>query len=200
VQSKRPLSACELRARRRNARRSTGPRTKEGRRRSSLNWRRPVIPRGTYETLAKLQATPEGFIRTWRDLHSIFWFLGPEFDPYIDFVAWDWWLKEYHADRSAPERTLRLIDTRIENALGYLIDSCGMINRKWRVQFGREIGSTGEAGLWELRLAIEARLPAYRRLSAEGKLPEIPPLKATMNELEQVLQELERNFERIAPF
>jgi hypothetical protein len=142
--------------------------------------------------LESLHETPEGYFRTWRDLLSVFWFLGPQFEPYIDCLAWDWWLKEHYALRSAPQHVLRLIDARIEKILECVVNSCQRIDRKWRAQFEREIGSTGETGMRELRLTIETRLPVYRRLAREGKLPGITPSEAALYEFQQALRELER--------
>jgi hypothetical protein len=144
--------------------------------------------------LKSLHETPDGFYRTWRDLLSIFSFLDPQFEPFLDYLAWDWWLKEHYARRPAPEHTLHLIDARIEDSLGYMVNSCWRISRKWRGQFLREIGSTGESGMRELRLAVETRLPAFRQLAAEGKLPKIPPLEAALYELQRVWLELEEAF------
>jgi hypothetical protein len=146
--------------------------------------------------LKLLQAGPEGYTRVWRDLLSIFRFLGPEMEPHIDYLAWDWWLKEYHALRSAPVEVLRTIDNRIENSLGWLTKSYGLIDPSWRRCFRREIGSTGELGMWHLRLAVETRLPSYRDLAAEGKLLESNPLELAIQDLEASLQELDMQFER----
>ena len=192
MEPNRPLTISEIRARRENGRRSKGPRTREGRRRASLNWRRLELPRAAYAQLKRLQVGPEGFMRLWRDLLSIFWFLEAELEGFINYLAWDWWLKQYHAERSAPEHVLRIIDVRIENSLGVMIRGCAMVNRKWRVQFQREIGTTGEHSLAVLRLAVEARLPGYRALEAAGKLPPVRRLELAVIELEQVLEELKR--------
>ena len=144
--------------------------------------------------LAKLQETPEGFIRTWRDLLSIFWFLGPQFEPYVSCLAWDWWLKALYIRRSAPLRKIHLLDARIEEWLGYTVTDAKNTHRKYRAWLEREIGSTGDLGMRELPLAIEARLPAFRHLDADGKLPEISPSEAAVYEFLNTLRELEAAF------
>ena len=197
MRHRRPLSTSEIRARRRNARLSRGPRTKEGRRRSRLNFRCPEIPAAAYPLLESLHETPEGYTRTWRDLLSIFWFLGPQIEPYINILAWDLWLKERYARRSAPLHTLQVIEARIEEWLGHAVNACGRIHRKDRAQLQREIGSNGDLGMRELRLAIEARLPGYRRLASEGKLPAISPSEAAFYEFERTLGEIEASFSRL---
>lgn len=149
--------------------------------------------------LDSLHETPQGYIRTWRDLLTIFWFLGPQFEPFLSYLAWDWWLKARYAERSAPDRVFYLLDARIEDSLHYMVDACGRINRKWKARFQREIGVTGDRGMRELRLAIETRLPAYRRLAAKGKLLEVPPAEAAFYEFEQNLRQSEMAFEEPRP-
>jgi hypothetical protein len=184
------LTVTELRARRRNARSSTGPRTKEGRRRVSLNHRPMPLPRRGFDMMKRLKGSPEELFRLWRDVLCVFHFMGPEMEPYLHPLAWDWWMKQHIASRGAPQHTLRLIDGRIEHFLDRLLKAYGMINREWRCRLEREIGSWGELGMWHLRLAVETRLPDYQFLDASGTLPPISLLQAELSQLDELLAEM----------
>ena len=92
---KRPLTVLQILARRRNARLSTGPKTREGRRRTSLNRRRMELGDQARRQLEQLRADPRQFQRVWRDLVSVFWFMGRPMEPALAAVAWDLWLKQF---------------------------------------------------------------------------------------------------------
>jgi len=100
-------------------------------------------------------------------------------------------LKQQHARRGSGQHVLRAIDARLEESLWDLVNTYALLNRKWRVNMEREIGSSGEIAISHLRLAVETRLPAYKRLQAEGKLPHVSPLEAAVGELATTLNELE---------
>jgi hypothetical protein len=190
MQEPRRLTVPELRARRRNARLSTGPRTREGRRRVSLNHRRLPLPRRGFGMLERLKGRPEELFRLWRDVLCIFHFMGPEMEPFLHPLAWDWWMKQHLAGRGAPQGTLRLIDGRIEHFLDRLLKAYRMINREWRYRLERELGSSGKLGMWHLRLAVETRLPDYQFLDANGTLPPVSLLQAELGELDEFLAEI----------
>jgi hypothetical protein len=171
-----------MRAQHRNSALSTGPKTKEGRRRSALNQRQLVLPKLASEVLARLKADPEDFLRTWRDVLAIFWFMGPEMEPFLDAVAWDWWLKQHYAlNGGANELTMRAIDVRLEHKLHDLVSAYRMVNRKWYRRLLSELGSAGRAGMWHLRLAVETRLKPYPELVRDGKLPKESPLELAID-------------------
>jgi hypothetical protein len=171
-----------IQAQRRNAALSTGPRTIEGRRRSALNRRGLAMPKLARKIIRRLKAKPEDFLRTWRDVLAIFWFMGPELDPFLDAVAWDWWLKQHRAlSGEANELTLRAIDARLEHNLHNLVSAYRMTNRKWRCRLKSELGSAGRAGVWQLRLAVEARLRPYPDLVRDGRLPKESPLELAID-------------------
>jgi len=175
-------TAKRMRAQRRNAARSTGPRSKEGRRRSALNQRRLALPRLASEIIESLKADPQDFLRTWRDVLAIFWFMDPEVQPFLDAVAWDWWLKQHYAvNGGSNELTLRAIDVRLECELHALVSAYRMLNRKWQCRLQSELGSSGRAGMWHLRLAVETRLRPYPELVRDGKLPKGSPLELAID-------------------
>ncbi|HEV2424422.1 MAG TPA: hypothetical protein VGZ29_06315 [Terriglobia bacterium] len=75
--SKKPPSPGRMRAQRANAQRSTGPRTREGRRRSALN--RPGAKASGWRAFGGFgMHRRRDFLRVWRDLVALFWFITPE--------------------------------------------------------------------------------------------------------------------------
>jgi len=115
--------------------------------------------------IARLKADPKDFLRTWRDVLAIFRFMGPEVEPFLDAVAWDWWLKKHFVLKGgANELTLRAINVRLEHKLHDLVSAYRMLTRKWRYRLKSEIGTAGRAGMWQLRLAVETRLKPYPEL------------------------------------
>jgi hypothetical protein len=170
------------RNRHRNSVRSGGPQTVEGRRRSALNRRRLALPKLARKIIKRLKADPEDFLRTWRDVLAIFWFMGSEVEPFLDAVAWDWWLKKHYASNGgANDLTMRAIDVRLEYKLNALVSAYRMVNRKWRARLESEIGSAGRAGMWHLRLAVETRLQPYPELVRAGRLPAESPLELAID-------------------
>jgi hypothetical protein len=171
-----------MRAQPQNPVHSGGPKTKEGRRRSALNARGMAVPKLAREVLDRLKADPEDFLRIWRDVLAIFWFMGPELEPFLDAVAWDWWLKQHYArNGGANELTMRAIDVRLEHKLHDLVNAYRMVNRKWQSWLESELGSAGRAGMWHLRLAVETRLKPYQELVRTGKLPTVSPLELAID-------------------
>lgn len=157
------LTPLEMAARRRNAPKSTGPRTWAGKFRSSLNslkgsfcppWREPLI---------KVQGgDPRGLRRLHRDLISL---LLPQDRYMAERVAeladacwekvgvlhplpWDVFLEE----------RLRQAEERIESELGLLIQALSQRARKWRYRLERDLRATVSSRT-ELRECIESRLP-----------------------------------------
>ena len=87
----RPPSEARLRAQRANARRSTGPRSAKGKRRSAMNG----LKFGSFEGFLRTNGYPvDDLRRIWRDLAAIFWFVDPV-DRYgsLEWCALRWWSK-----------------------------------------------------------------------------------------------------------
>jgi len=192
---KNPPTPRRLRAQHANASRSTGPKTREGRRRAALNRREFVFSEGGREIMDHHQGDLREYQRIWRDLLAIFDFMGPQMEPYLAVIAADWWLKAHYAHRDRTpealrgreERLLRIIDARLETELRELVAAYRVFSRQWRSHLQRELGSSGRVGLWHLRLAVETRLGPLQTLAAEGKLPQISPVE---QELCQTVEEL----------
>ena len=165
-----------------NAVHSGGPKTKEGRRRSALNSRQMAVPKLAREIIERLKGDPEDFVRIWRDVLAIFWFMGSELEPFLDGAAWDWWLKQHYArNGGANELTMRAIDVRLERRLHDLVSAYRMVNRKWQDRLESELGTAGRVGMWHLRLAVETRLKPYQELVRSGKLPKVSPLELAID-------------------
>jgi hypothetical protein len=94
---KNPTTLRRLCSQRENAARSTGPRTREGRRRSALNKREFVFSEGGREIMDHHQGDLREYQRIWRDLLAVFDIMGPEMEPYLAAIAADWWLKAHYA-------------------------------------------------------------------------------------------------------
>ncbi len=91
---KRQLAPWEIVARRRNALRSTGPRTPEGKRRSALNslkWQ--VCTKRRQRRLVAQGEDPREFRRLHRDLIALFGSADPRLGPLVAMVADEFWRK-----------------------------------------------------------------------------------------------------------
>jgi hypothetical protein len=171
VPEKRPLTIPEIMARRRNARQSTGPRSKEGRYRVSLNRRHMKLRPLAIRNLKRLDADPGDVQRVWRDVMTVFKFMGRHMEPYFNAIAWDLWLKQYCLLRSYPRYQLDGIDARLERNLGDLLCVYKLTNRKWKHLLRREFGAFAEGQARHWRMAIELRLGSNQRLASAGRFP-----------------------------
>jgi len=170
--AKRPLTVPQILARRRNARRSTGPRTEEGRRRAKLNYRSLELPEAARRRLERLHADPRDFQRVWRDVLAVFAFMGPEMEPCLSAVAWDFWLKQHCALHAFQHMDLLAIEARLDKSLMALLHVYKLSNRKWRFCLRREFGPFLEGGPGLFRKAVELRLESNQRLASQGKFPQ----------------------------
>lgn len=168
---RRPLTIPQILARRRNSRFSTGPRTEEGRRRVSLNRRRLELPQRALRNLERLRADPRSFQRVWRDVLATFAFMGPEMEPRLNALAWDFWLKQHCALRGYPVDDLHGIEARLEKNLRSLLHVYSMTNRKWMYYLRRDFGPLVQEAR-QFRMAVELRLGSTQELAREGKLPQ----------------------------
>jgi len=177
------MTAARLQAQRANAKRSTGPRTLEGRRRSAFNrmrlpleyWMRRDLERDG-RSLAELR-------RLWHDLLAIFWFVQPCERYYgIYFAAWCWWDKLDALRRKTSSGILPeagVLDARIEGWLHQLLSRFAKGELHWQQRVREELGPDALCGTEALRIAVEARLECFVSQSACGALEsrkrEAPP-------------------------
>lgn len=166
-----------MRAQRANARRATGPRTHEGRRRSALN-RLAAKPNEIKQVWHGVE--PKGyreFLRIWRDLRFLFgfvkrelWWREPRLEIHLKSAAWAWQSKLHALRNGFPTSSF---DPAIEGSLGDFLFEYRLLNRKCDCWCRREFGAGGRE-LCKLREGIEARMSAFhpRQLTQPPGAPE----------------------------
>jgi len=88
------LNAVQLASNRRNAQKSTGPRTKAGKYRSALNAEnRRLLPEAVERDLRARGEDPREFLRLHRDLVGIFHPYHPDIAKAVAMLASAWWRK-----------------------------------------------------------------------------------------------------------
>lgn len=162
---KKPMSPARLRAQLANARLSTGPRTRAGRRRSALN--RLGLRRSELEGLGS--STAERYresLRVWRDLVVAFRFIRPEVwreTPALEFhlrQAAEAWVSKLHSERDGFIN--KQMNAEIHLHLSRFMYGYRSGNRKADCRLRREFGADGRTDIDQLRAAIEARLSSFR--------------------------------------
>lgn len=164
------VTPAKLRAQRANARRSTGPRTAEGRLRSSLNsLKAHPSPLGPVARAAGRR--PEEFLRIWRDLLALFWFVEPVSQYHqtvlqtrLESLARAWWMKFSLAALANDGQT----DADIESRLGAFLTELRQCRQKYLYRLRSKFGTDGRRGLGALRESIEARLGFHRDAPASA--------------------------------
>lgn len=160
----KPPSEARLRAQRANARLATGPKTREGRRRSALN-RLAAKPKEIKWVWGG--AEPRGhreFLRIWRDLRFLFGFVKPEYwreEPRLEIhlkEAARAWQSKLHAVCNG--FSTGKLDADIESGLESFIFEYRLCNRKCDYWCRREFGAGGRE-LRKLRQGIEARMSSF---------------------------------------
>ena len=182
-------SALKIAANRRNALKSTGPRTEAGKRRVALNPRRHgLIPEELEQQLEARGESLRDFRRLHRDLIAIF---HPEERTGRETVlrmAETWWEKARRISNwpgTGPARVDDL-DRRLELSLQFLIYVQGQRHESWHRRLvavlGRPLGS-----LADVRRKIEARLFQFGARPGHRKYPRV-----TLKELafEQLMKEV----------
>lgn len=157
------LNALQLASNRRNAQKSTGPRTKAGKYRSALNAEnRRLLPESLERDLRARGEDPREFLRLHRDLVAIFHPYHPDIAKAVAMLASAWWQKARRirqwvgagAPRS-PE-----LDARIEALLVVVVSQMKKHHGPWQRRLiaivGQPIGPPREA-----RSKIESRLALF---------------------------------------
>ncbi len=180
---KRALTPWEIAARRRNARKSTGPRTAVGKRRAPPNALRSGehirLPGGGRWFLPR---DPKEF----RHLHCDL--LGPIEDWTLAFLAnhlaqefwWKWHRQRCHREMGLPDTSQR-DDERIEEWLGSALEALATRSRKWYCRLTTSLGG-GFDSLSELRSRLESRLAVYRTSIAHVDRPTVQEILAKIGD------------------
>jgi len=165
-------SPTRLRAQRANAQLSTGPRTRQGRRRSALN-RLGARASGWGGYGGVPIKSQRDFLRVWRDLVALFWFINPEWwrehpmlEYYFRAAAWTWSRKLAAARDGLPYVS---INESIQSSLSRFVFEFRLCNQKCHYWLRKEFGVDGRTDIVELREAIEARLTSFSNLEKIAK-------------------------------
>jgi len=183
------LNARQLESNRRNAQKSTGPRSKTGKYRSALNAEnRRLLPEAVERDLRARGEDPREFLRLHRDLVGIFHPFHPDIAKAVAMLASAWWQKARRIRQWVGAGAARSpeLDARIEALLVVVVTQLqkhhGPWHRRLMASVGQPIGPPREVrSKIERRLALFGAKPATtkRRWAAsletgddQGKLQE----------------------------
>ncbi len=168
---KRTLAPWEIAARRRNAQRSTGPRSAAGKRRSALN----ALRSGEH---ARLPGGGKWFLDNdppeFRRLHcALLALLGPIDGWDLAFLAhhlaqefwWKWYLTGRDPETGYPE-IMRSDEARLEEWLESVVAALAARSRKWKWRLSEILDGPFDS-LAELSARLESRLPVPRQPVAQ---------------------------------
>lgn len=160
---KRELAPWEIAARRRNAQKSTGPRTREGKRRAALNSLRwPRWPPHVRDVLVKECIPPPEFRQMTRKVIALLAPSDEHTTRLVNYLTHNWWVKAITVGRMQRHLKFRLdtsrIDRTLEGDLLALALALSYRSRKWRYRLEKSLGEPFES-MADLRAKIEARLP-----------------------------------------
>jgi hypothetical protein len=171
-------SPARLAANRRNAQKSTGPRTAAGKRRVALNGRsRGLIPEELERQLVARGEDPREFRRLHRDLTAIFHPRERAGFPAVLLIALTWWEKARRIRNwvSAGPARVDDLDKRLEEWLHYMQ---GQRHEWWNQRLVAVLGRP-LSGIADVRRKIKARLLLFGAKPGMRNYP-----RATPKELE----------------
>ncbi len=188
------LSLRQLESNRRNAQKSTGPRTKAGKYRSALNAEsRRLLPEAVERDLRARGEDTRDFLRLHRDLVAIFHPNHPDIAKAVAMLASAWWQKARRIRQWVGASAARSpeLDARIEALLVVVVGQLKRHNAPW---IGRLTAAVGPAvgSPSEVRRKIESRLTLFGAKAAASKRRRTAP-----PEPENDQGELEAFFERL---
>jgi len=163
-------------ANRRNARRSTGPKTIAGKRRSSLNrLRRNLCPADLERDMRAHGEDPREFCRLHRDLIAIFRPKEPTDVSAVELMARTWWAKARRIRERAVAGPVNCddLDGRLEKLLLYLVTEQRVRHEWWAVWLKRVVGSPIGSPA-KVRRQIESRLFVFGGSRRTRKYPRDP--------------------------
>lgn len=168
-----PPSASQIAANRRNAQKSTGPRTAAGKRRAALNSRqRNLCPEEMELELRDRGEDPRDFRRLHRDLISIFQPHDPATFRTVELMAQAWWEKSRRIRRweAAEPPPCQDLDARIEEMLRCTVQLLRQRHEWWRHRLLSVLGTVGSPA--EVRCQIESRLFVFGAKPGRRKYPQ----------------------------
>jgi len=158
------LTPARLAANRRNAQKSTGPRTAAGKRRAALNSRRRgLVPPEIERQFEERGENPHHFRRVHRDLAALFPPHDATSETAVRVLAATWWEKARRlGDWAGDGKPLtRDLDARIEQLLMFLVNRQRDRHARWQVRLTEVLG-------WDVGGPDDARRKIERRLFAFG--------------------------------
>ncbi len=188
----RQPSLLRIAANRRNALKSTGPRTPAGKRRAALNaLSRDLCPQELERQLRARGEDPREFCRLHRDLIAIFQPRDEAAGRAVEWLARTWWEKARRIRQwvaAGPARSEDL-DARLEELLRFLVHVLRQRHEWWRHRLvsvlGQPLGSPTE-----VRRRIESRLFIFGARPGRRKYPR-------ESRRQHLLKEFEEAFGRI---
>jgi len=184
------LSAARLAANRRNALKSTGPKTPAGKRRVSLNKGRDkelCSPELERELLARGES-PRDFRRMHRDLIAIFrpgdsWEKGG-----VETLAFVWWKKARRIRGwvGAGEAQCDDLDAQLDRLIQLLLLTQSAQHQWWKARISSVLGY-GLRNPQEVRLRIEGRLFAFGGRPGKRNYPRKPARKEAVSPYEDAI-------------
>ena len=186
------LTAARLAANRRNARKSTGPRTAAGRRRVALNkLQRDLIPEEVQREMQARGEDPGEFLRLHRDLIALFrpgdlWERGG-----VETLAVVWWKKARRIRDwvGAGEARCEDLDRQLDEMIRLLLLMQSAQHRWWKVRLYSVLGY-GLRGPEEVRRRIERRLFAFGGQRSTRSYPRPATREETMSAYREALDQL----------
>ncbi len=193
------MSARRLAANRRNALKSTGPRTKAGKFRSALNRQtRRLVPQALERELRARGEDPREFCKLHRDLAAIFHPNDLPVSAAVMMLACAWWQKARRIRQwvGAGVANCPELDTRIEALLILVIDQMRAHRKPWLRRLADAVGSpVGRPA--EVRRQIEDQLELFGGKSrARRYRPESKPAAESRAGIEGSKETLEAYLER----
>jgi len=184
------LSAARLAANRRNALKSTGPKTPAGKRRVSLNKGRDkelCSPEVERELRARGES-PRDFRRMHRDLIAIFR-PGDSWEKRgVETLAFVWWKKARRIRGwvGAGEARCDDLDTQLDQLIQLLLLTQSAQHQWWKARLSSVLGY-GLRNPQEVRLRIERRLFAFGGRPGKRNYPRKPARKEAVSPYEDAI-------------
>ena len=179
-------SPLRLAANRRNAQKSTGPRSAAGKRRVALNaLRRSLCPEELEKRLRTRGQDPREFRDLHRDLIAIFHPKTRATTAGVELLARTWWEKvcRRRAWVGPGEAPTADLDARLDDLMQCVVLIKRTRHEWWRSEMAAVLGRALNTPT-AVRLAVEARLPLLGGKQSSRKYPGRPRLAALAQDFE----------------
>jgi len=165
LQRRKPMrmTPVKLRAQRANARLSTGPRTRAGRRRSAQNSRPFPFSPEVRADLERCGADLAEVRRLWQDVMAVFWFIDPDCHFYLQRATWHWWQKLDGLRKGGSTARIKYVEGDIEKYLRLALERFAKRRQRWERWLRKELGADVREGMGRVRVAVESRLGTFLR-------------------------------------